>query len=354
MKLSRMQHSCRFHGNPTVSRIFGKIRKIKDFTKRREQESLEPFPTHAIFDLAWPFHYRCRSEEERKFLAGRIRNYAYSHRRGKFKLPSRFSDLVDEVSNMSRRDIRSKIYLVTPELSDERRLLSSTFDLANRVLTRCLWNIPRSVSEDCARRVDCHRLSKTEWPRNPGSLWPSSPSVPELIVMSRSGKVPERLTRFPRVVNNCPTVQMLRSDRALATRVVSDNVIGIRSSVQVPRKFLPWFRYRNGILFLTVRYSIPIGLVRFLLGEWKRSVHNLWLRAKCHLKYYLRLVPHSGVNHTEARSGEVSALQVSSTVEVSQACSRSVMPMKVIGAAKPPFVERPKQSFRRTQRTKLI
>jgi hypothetical protein len=305
-----MKHTCRFTDKAALRRLSGKIRKIKDFTERRTREVREPFPTAEIFDLSWPFHYRCRSEEERKFLIGRVRTYAFSRRRGKFKLPSRFSDLVDEVSNSSKASIRRMIFKVKPEVSAECRLLKSTFSYANRILSGCLWKSSGNVSEDCARQVDCHRLAKRDWPRVTGSLWPSSPSVPELIVMSRSGKVPDPLLRTRRVVNNHPTMQDLIGESGLATRVVANNVVGIRSSVHVPRKFLPWFRYRDGILFLTVRYSIPIGLVRLLLGEWKRNVHNLWLRTKCHLKYYLRLVPHSRSKTTEARRETVGVTPV--------------------------------------------
>lgn len=266
-----------------------KIRKIKNLTELRERGSRAPFPQE-MFDLSWPFRYRCRSEKERKFLASRVRTYAYSRRRGNFKLPSRFKSLVDEISKLDKAKLRIMIYKVKPDISVECRLLRSTFDFANRILTKCIWRFTGKVSDDCARQVDTLRLAKRDWPRNSRLLWPSSPSVTELMVMSRSGKVPERMWKPPKVVNDCYKVRDVAKSLRLANRVLTDNVIGIRSTITVPRKFLPWFRYRDGILFLSVRYNIPAGLTRFLLAQWITSPFNLWLKTNARLKYYLRLV----------------------------------------------------------------
>jgi hypothetical protein len=285
-----MVHSCRFTKGPSLRRLSGKIRKIQDLTKRREHESHAPFPTAEIFDLSWPFRYRFKTEEERKFLIVRIRNYVYRQRRGSFKLPSRFKSLVAEVSSMTKSHIREVLYKVKPDIAAECSALRATFDYANRVLTRCVWRFSGSLSEDCARRVDCHRLAKRDWPRNARSLWPSSPSVTELIAMARSGKTPDGpMWKPPKIALHNLRVQDLSTDSYLASRVVSNNVVGIRSTVPIPRKFLHWFRYRDGFLILTVRSSIPIGLVRLLLSEWIRNPFNLWLKVNCRLKYYLRL-----------------------------------------------------------------
>jgi len=305
-----VKHSCRYSSKKAISRLTGKIRQIKDLTERRERGSREPFPTHMIFDHAWPFRFRFESDAERRFLLGRIRSYVYSNRRGRVSLPSRYADLEDEISSLTKSQIKSRLYKVKPCLAAEVTALRSTFDYANRVLTRRIWKFSGKISEDCARRVDCHRLASRDWPRNPGSLWPSSPSVSELLVMGRSGKVPDPLFKYPRVALSHLTVLDTSRDSHLATQLVSDNVIGIRSTVTVPRKFLPWFRYRDGILFLTVRHHLPIGLVRLLLGQWKVNPHNLWLRVKCRLKYYLRIT---------ARVSKVGTLPLSSPVDVREA-----------------------------------
>lgn len=348
-----MKHSCRFSSGASLRCIVGKIRKVEEFTKRRDHESHAPFPTDKIFDLVWPFHYRCRSEEERIFLIGRIRRYAFGRRRGKLSLPSRFSDLVDEVSNSSKAQIRQMIFEVKPEISVESRLKQSTFDYANRVLPRCIWRFSGSISEDCARRVDVHRLAKKDWPRSARSLWPSSPSVSELIGMSRAGKVPVPLMRYPKVVLDPPTVRDLSFDLKLATRIVSDNVIGIRSSVFVPRMYHSWFRYRDGILFLTVRYSIPAGLVRFLLGEWKKCPFNLWLKVNCRLKYYLRITPHSPCNAREARIQRGGRLPTASSSWRDETNPTSGNVIEAITLLEAPSIEAALSGFRRTRLAKL-
>lgn len=288
-----MFHSCRFTSGPALRRLSGKIRKIKDLTDRRVRESHEPFPAGEIFDFTWPFHYRYGSEVERKFLTGRIHAYAFGLRRGNFKLPSRFSDLVGEISKLARSELREMLFRVKPDLAVDCAALRSTFDYANRVLTRSIWRPSSNLLDDCARRVDTHRLDQRSWPRNPRQVWPSTPSVTELIAMSRRGISTSGLWTPPCLVKDHARVQDLSTDLGLATRIVSQNIVGIRSTVSVPRKFLPWFRYRSGILFLTVRSSIPAGLVRLLLREWIVGPYNLWLRVNCRLKYYLRNIHRS-------------------------------------------------------------
>lgn len=289
-----MVHRCRFSSKSEILRLSGKIRKIKDLTDRREREIRAPFPAAEIFDLSWPFQCRFRSEGERSFLLDRVRKYVFNQRRGSFKLPRKFRDFQSEVSRFTKSKLREMLYKVKPSITAECRALRTTFDLANRVLTRSLWRFSGSIAEDCARRVDTHRLPSRDWPRSSRSLWPSSPSVSELIVMSRSGKVPSGMWKPRRIVNDCPTVRDLSNDLSLATRIVRLNVVGIRSTVSVPRKFLPWFRYRHEFLILTVRYHLPAGLVRFLIAQWKVSPFNLWLNANCRLKYYLRLTRPTG------------------------------------------------------------
>jgi hypothetical protein len=79
----------------------------------------------------------------------------------------------------------------------------------------------------------------------------------------------------------------MSDDIRLATRVVKANIVGIRSSIEVPEEYLQNFGYRRGFLILTNRYCISAGLTRFLLGQWKKCPFNLWLKENCRLKYYL-------------------------------------------------------------------
>jgi hypothetical protein len=76
----------------------------------------------------------------------------------------------------------------------------------------------------------------------------------------------------------------------LANRIVSHNVIGIRSNVEIPKKFLGHFRYRWNFLILTT-YRMPPGLARFLASKWLLDPTSLWLERKVSLKRFLREVP---------------------------------------------------------------
>lgn len=96
----------------------------------------------------------------------------------------------------------------------------------------------------------------------------------------------------------------LHENHVLATRIINHNFVGIRSSVEVPRKFLKYFQYRQNFLILTVRHDLPIGLVRFLLGRWLVAPYSLWLRRAVLLKSYLRKVPISLVKASKARLAE--------------------------------------------------
>jgi len=58
--------------------------------------------------------------------------------------------------------------------------------------------------------------------------------------------------------------------------------------MEVPKKFLEYFRYRDGFLILAVRHALPIGLVRFLLSLWIRCPLSLWLVEPVRFKYYLK------------------------------------------------------------------
>lgn len=82
----------------------------------------------------------------------------------------------------------------------------------------------------------------------------------------------------------------LNESSALAIRIVRRHVIGLRSDIEVPKQYLGYFRYRRGFLILTAP-RVPIGLARFLLGQWCTAPHSLWLEWHGTLKQYLREVP---------------------------------------------------------------
>jgi hypothetical protein len=83
----------------------------------------------------------------------------------------------------------------------------------------------------------------------------------------------------------------LKENPDLAVAVVLQNVLGVRSDIAVPEKFLGYFRYRQGFLLLTAPGMIPIGLARFTCSLWATDPNSLWLRRKGTLKKFLRAVP---------------------------------------------------------------
>lgn len=99
----------------------------------------------------------------------------------------------------------------------------------------------------------------------------------------------------------------VHENHVLATRIVANNIVGIRSSVEVPRKFLGYFRYRQNFLILTVQHNLPIGLVRFLLGQWCVAPYSLWLRRAVLFKKFLKKVPISLVRQARIRLAEYSS-----------------------------------------------
>jgi hypothetical protein len=87
----------------------------------------------------------------------------------------------------------------------------------------------------------------------------------------------------------------------LATKIVSNYVVGIRSTTEVPGKFLKFFRYSQNFLILVNTWSLPIGLVRFLLAQWCQKPFSLWLRRSVTFKKFLKKVPISLVRRARLR-----------------------------------------------------
>jgi len=162
-----------------------------------------------------------------------------------------------------------------------------------------------------SQRLRVRPLKSSDWPRSLlGPSWPSFPSITEWLGMLRRGidpferpelKVPEGHSGYTRVSRG-----ELRENPVLAARIVSNVIVGIRSSIEVPGKFLRFFRYSQNFLILTATYAIPIGLVRFLLGQWCVNPFSLWLRRQSTLKQYLRKVPISLVKRARLRLADFS------------------------------------------------
>jgi hypothetical protein len=86
-------------------------------------------------------------------------------------------------------------------------------------------------------------------------------------------------------------LQEFNRNPRLASRVIGQYVIGLRSDIEVPEVFLGHFRYCNGFSILTTPYKVPIGLARFLASIWITDPHSLWLSESGTLKKILRKIP---------------------------------------------------------------
>jgi hypothetical protein len=172
-----------------------------------------------------------------------------------------------------------------------------------------------------SQRLSVKPMKSSDWPSDPlGPSWPSFPTIPEWLEMLRRGidpferqelKIPEGSSGYTRTSR-----RELQSNSALATLIVLNVIVGIRSSTEIPGKFLKYFRYGHGFLILVCRAALPIGLVRFLLGRWCVAPYSLWLRRQCTLKQYLRKTPISLVKRARQRLDDyaLSALSTSAGI----------------------------------------
>lgn len=148
-----------------------------------------------------------------------------------------------------------------------------------------------------SQRLAVLPLKSSDWPRDPlGPSWPSFPSIGEWMGMLRRGISPFERPNYDVVGEGhtgytCVSRGELSRNAKLATLIVRANIVGIRSSAEVPGKYLAYFRYRWNFLILTCNWCIPIGLVRFLLGQWIQNPYSLWLRRAVPLRKFLRAVP---------------------------------------------------------------
>jgi len=241
-----------------------------------------------IFSLNGRLLQAVPDQAGRNLLLRRLESFLTSRRRGRLRLPKYFPREVQRISELPKRWIRTFVYWVKPSTSIDQRLPKHLFDHIARNYPGMVWNSPSETLQHMANVVGTLRLRKTDWPGISRDRWPSTPSMSELLAMSRRGYLVRGLDRTNFAIKNCLTRKALSDNIRLASRVVAYNVVGIRSSCLIPEKFLSWFRYRSGFLILTVRYNMPAGLVRSLLAHWQKCPFNLWLKENCRLKNFLR------------------------------------------------------------------
>jgi len=243
-----------------------------------------------MFSLSATLTQSLTDPGDRETLSKRISAHLASKRRGKLRLPSHFPKEVLALSELGKAQLRREVFWVKPHTSSTHRLSNRMVRFSTTVIRGGLWNRSSATDDHMANVVGTHRLRATDWPRGARYLWPSTPSASELLEMSRRGVLHRGLEPNPRhTVKDCLSRRQVSDDIRLATSIVADKIIGIRSSVKVPREFLKYFRYRWDFLILTVRWCIPAGLVRFLLSRWVCAPTSLWLVENCRFKNFLKV-----------------------------------------------------------------
>lgn len=248
--------------------------------------------SRSIFNQSRWVYQVLPDKSDRELFSFRVANWLSGGRRGNPKFPSHFPAEVKALSNASKACVRKLIYGFRTNIDQARLTIDDS--LSNLVHQVFPDGQISTVNPDFrvhkSQVGEVKPLAKTDWPRlETRPAWPSTPTFIEMLEMSRRG-----LTVRP--WNNHDgysatyriTACQLKRNVQLASAIVAHQIIGVRSWVKIPRKFLGFFRYRWNFLILTTRWSLPAGLVRFLIGQWKTNPYNLWLKDKCFLRTFLR------------------------------------------------------------------
>lgn len=240
-----------------------------------------------IFHLAGWIKQVVPDEPGRQCLAHRLNSYLNGKRRGSLKLPKRLATVLPTLVNMTKSDIRKVAYWVKPGMSADCALSKGTISYLKQAAPVKIWT--RSVSQtDHGQGEVVKRLPRNCKPGGARPSWPSTPDLFETLELSRRGKVLPRLDKTPIAINDCLSKQAISDDIRLASRVVGQQIVGIRTTVKVPEDFLGYFRSYHGFLILTGRYKMPAELVRFLIAQWVKVPTSLWLVENCPFKFYLK------------------------------------------------------------------
>jgi hypothetical protein len=119
-------------------------------------------------------------------------------------------------------------------------------------------------------------LPQSEWPRCVrGAIWPSCPTPNEVL-----GRTLRHYHDHSSCADFGPTVRVSRhdfnNDPLLASAIIQRAVLGVRSDIKIPFRYLGFFRYRWNFLVLTAP-RIPPSLARILASVWVEDPYSLWL-----------------------------------------------------------------------------
>lgn len=225
--------------------------------------------------------------KQRALLSLKIGQYLSRKRRGRLNLPDGFPPSVAKLADMTRGQVSEWAYYYNGSMSARGLVTPVTSGYLHRVAPGKIWT--RTTASVCEGQSEVvKRLPRKHEPRISGTVWPSTPDIFEILEMSRRGIVSPAQDKAPITVKDCINRRAVSDDIRLATALVRQQIVGVRRSIEVPRKFLGHFRTCHDFLILTGRYSIPAGLVRFLIAQWVVTPTSLWLVSNCSFKCYLK------------------------------------------------------------------
>jgi hypothetical protein len=245
-------------------------------------------------DLQRNFH-RLSGELERALpvplqqdLLRRIGKFLNGNGRGSLRLPRRFPESVRQLTRLSRTKLVATAFWYKPESGSSHHLSDDVSSFCKQVAPGQIWTRSKQ-SLPTTKDQNVVRLTRKHAPGGTRAVWPSTPDIFEMSAMARLGIARSRHRFVKLVVKNHLTRRQVSDNIRLATKIVSQFIIGIRSSIEVPAEFRKYFRSRHDFLILSTRYNLPSGLVRFLLGWWVKCPVSLWLTKHCTFKNFLKM-----------------------------------------------------------------
>jgi len=226
--------------------------------------------------------------ELRQDLVNRIQKFVSGRSRGSLRLPRRYPDTVRYLTRFSKTKLVSVCFWCKPDHGTSHYLSGNASSFFHRVLRGKIWTHD-SATLPSTKDQNVTRLTRKHAPGGARAVWPSTPDAFEAVAMTQLGKPIRGPPSYKLTVKHCLTRRAVSDDIRLASRIVRQCIIGVRSSVRVPSNFTKYFRGRHDFLVLSTRYNLPAGLVRFLIGQWVRCPTSLWLVQPCNFRTFLRM-----------------------------------------------------------------
>lgn len=277
--------------SPAIQRL------ISVATDRRlpSKYCLDGRPNRQMFRLSAWIEKVVPSQSVGISLAERIFKKIYGLRRGKLHLPRGSPAELSYLTKLTTGQLRESVYAIDANHSERYRINGPVSDFVHRVIPGGhIRTVNGDISVHIRQSNSVKPMLESHMPRlGTKRVWPSSPTLNEVLSMSRRGITTTGLRTRCTPVKHRIHLSQYNSDIVMRARVISHQVMGIRSDIKVPEDYLRYFRYRENFLILWCRHNLPNGLVRFLTGQWIRNPHNLWLREKSSFKTFLKTTPHT-------------------------------------------------------------